>query len=141
MNKELIKEMLDEIEYIMPVQMIYAVVGNPEYDPDNFSQEIESRYGKETTGDFFSEHPIGKTRNTSLFEDTVDAEENPLWKEWRLNHNKKFSKMAVSVLVLPKKNDDGAYSLTDSEIERVEEELKQYGEVYQITTRIDIDFV
>lgn len=110
-----------ELVFTAPISKLYAVVDNPEYDPDNYS---ESLYMEHRDWDYMN--------NTGplYWQDTDESNhivlEDDEHKIWRLNHNKKFKVMMVTMCVTPKKVEENKYMLDDETLNNLPSKYKSY---------------
>lgn len=117
----------------LPVKFFGFIVKNPEYDPENFSQEIED---SEIEVDIFSE--IDKKIKESNF--------NFVWnntlgnilhntEQWKKNHTKKCqAKMLVNKFAAQCiEHSDGTRNYYSNEvIDKIQEVLDEYKEIYEL---------
>lgn len=102
------KRILEEMRFNSPISSVYFLTDNPLYDPEGYSEEADRKHadwdwldGKGTLG-WFDCDPINEV---------AEPEEH---REWRLNHNKRFETTVMSVVVRPRKREDG-YAITESD--------------------------
>ena len=126
-NKEL-REKIQNCTFVAPLANLYAVVGNPEYDIESFSEELEKQHGE-----WCHSWHDGPFNYQGYDEFGNYHEEDEEHKAWRLNHNKKYEKMKIVTIVTPKKIKDNEYKIDDSYIlDKIIERFQSYT-VYNIS--------
>ena len=100
----------------LPLQYIFCLVPNNDYDPENFSQEIED--SEEPTS--FSDHFWGRKTNSE---------------KWLKNHTKKCSTKVVPTHLLPCINrSDGTRDYNHKPVlDAIAEIKEEYGEIIDLT--------
>lgn len=123
----LLKE-LRELDFVAPIAEINFTVNNPEYDIESYSEELDMLHQ-----DWVSPDDDGPMFWLDCDYFGVHREEPEDHKIWRLNHNKKYETMDVSIFIEPKKVGDWAYALDDDILEMIVERLKSMS-VYSVFT-------
>ena len=133
LSKEEIVSQLIDLVFDTPISLVYIVAKNPEYDIESYSQEIEDQY-KVT---FACENSDGLLYWRDYDEFDHLYEEPKEHKEWRLNHNKKYELVKLSVCVTPKRIGKNIYKLNEESITNIVDNLAKYI-VYSVSNNLDL---
>lgn len=114
-----------------PIKRLFMVVPNPDYDPDNFSQEIEdSEKGIDWIEEMTkrtSDPNFDFVWNNTLGEIPKNSE------KWQKNHNKILKVIYVPLLVACCNHSDGTRDYySENILKTIKEYSDKYGGIYDI---------
>lgn len=120
-DKEKIISEIRNLDFKTPIASLFATVRNPYYDMESYSKELDNSH---MNWDY-------SNNNGPLFWQEYDefdncCEEPEEHKAWRINHNKKFETMKVTICVTPKKICDGTYKIDEKLLNGIVDELDSY---------------
>ena len=124
---EVIKAIMD-LDFRTPLSTVLAVVNNDEYDPENFSEELESSHPEWSWAKEGWNGPQHWQDSDWEGREVIEPEDH---KQWRLNHNKQFEKTKMIVAVTPKRVSEGLYKIAEEYAKKIAESFGRY-KVYEI---------
>ena len=122
-DKELMQE-LKKLSFVSPIAQIYFITDNQEYDIKSYSEELDVLHSNWNYSDY--DGPIyyqGYDEFGNYHEEDIEH------KNWRLNHNKKYEKVKMTMIVTPKKVNGTSYVIDN--LNEIVDRLKQYS-VYSV---------
>lgn len=122
-DKEIIQE-LKNINFAAPIAQIHFITDNPEYDIESYSEELDILHSDWNYADY--DGPISY-QGYDEFENY--HEEDIEHKNWRLNHNKKYDKIEMTMIVTPRRVNSTSYVINN--LSEIVDKLKQYS-VYSV---------
>ena len=128
---EKLKNMIVSEEKYLPITYVSFLVKNPNYDPTNFSQEIEdSEEEVDVLNEMLSE--MKKPGFDIVWRNTLDGVKvNSL--QWRENHSKKCQVNLLPnwIILVSETHETGVRDFySQDNINKIKQVLDKYGEIY-----------